>query len=313
MAEIIEMEFKSFAQMIIALPDEKSCRLYLEKVRWDNAPTCPHCASQKHYKLKTKGEFKGLYKCGDCKVRYTVTVGTIFEGSHIPLKKWFIAIFLFSAHKKGISSYQIAEDLGLTQKSAWYMLSRIRHIYDCEKETSDSIAYCDETFVGGKNKNRHKDKKVAKCQGRSFKDKTPVFGLIQDGKVYTKVIPDTKQKTLQPLIKELIQAGTTLVTDEWHGYNGLSVSYNHVYVNHSAKQYSVDGYSTNSVENFWSHLKRGINGIYHQVSPKHLQKYCDEFAFRFNNRESESSEKFNLSLTKSSKGRLRYKDLISAR
>lgn len=308
------LEFKSFTQMIIALPDDDSCREYLEQIRWEGKPTCPHCADQEHYRLKVKGEFKGLYKCRSCRNRYTVTVGTVFEGTHISLRKWFIAIYLFGVHKKGISSYQLADDLGITQKSAWYMLSRIRYMYDVESEMSSSPAYCDETFVGGKNKNRHKDKKVVRCHGRSFRDKTPVFGIIQDGKIRTRVIPDTKKETLVPLVLELLPEGSMLITDEWQGYRSLSGSYNHVTVNHAGKQYvSEDGYSTNNVENFWSHLKRGIIGVYHNVSPKHLQKYCDEFAFRFNNRVSGPSEKFNLSLILTSKGRLRYKQLIQNR
>jgi len=298
--------------MIMALPDDQACRLHLEKIRWNETPTCPHCASTKHYKLKTKGEFKGLYKCGECKQRYTVTVGTIFEGTHISLRSWFIAIYLFGTHKKGISSYQIADDLGITQKSAWYMLSRIRYMYELEPEQTEGIAYCDETFVGGKNKNRHKDKKVERAHGRSFKDKTPVFGMMQNGKMYTKVVVDTKKATIAPIVKSLLKEGSTLVTDEWKAYRGMHMSYDHRMVNHAGKQYvSEEGYSTNNVENFWSHLKRGLIGVYHQVSSKHLQKYCDEFTFRFNNRDCDPSQKFNLSLVLSSRGRLRYKHLTN--
>lgn len=304
-------EFKSFSQMITALPTDEACRIHFEKIRWNNKAACPHCGSVKSYQLCVKGEFKGNYKCGDCRLRYNVKTKTIFEGTHIGLRKWFIAIFLFGSHKKGISSHQIAEDLGITQKSAWFMLCRIRHLYQEDVQTlSNDTAYCDETFVGGKNKNRHKDKKVEKSQGRSYKDKTPVFGMIQNGRIYTRVIPDTKSSTLGPLVRQLLPEGTTLVTDEWKGYRGLSDTYEHFYVNHSAKQYEVDGYSTNCVENFWSHLKRGIIGVYHHVTGKHLQKYCDEFAFRFNFRSFEPAIRFDLSLVMSERGRLPYKVLI---
>lgn len=308
-----KLEFKSFAEMLRVLPDEKSCREYLEDVLWEGKPKCPHCEGQKAYKLNVKGEFNGLYKCGTCRKRYTVRVGTIFENSPIGLRHWFIAVYLFSSHKRGISSYQLAEDLGLTQKTAWFMLSRIRHSYkqDVPDIQQDMVITMDETFVGGKNKNRHADKKVKQSQGRSYKDKTPVFGMMQDGKVYTKVVPDTKSMTLQPLVWELVPQGSTIVTDEWTGYAGLDRYYNQKVVNHGAKNYVTDdGYTSNPVENHWSHLKRSIIGTYYQVSRKHLQKYCDEMAFRYNEREEKPTQKFNLTLLRMGRENLKYADLI---
>lgn len=209
--------------MLKVLPDDESCRKYLELIRWNGVPSCPHCdtVNEAHYKLKTKGEFKGLYKCKDCKQRFTVTVGTMFEGSHISLRKWFIAMYIFSSHKKGISSHQLANDLGITQKSAWFMLGRIRLAFgvkDISKKI-DGIVQTDETFVGGKNKNRHADKKVEESQGCSVKDKTPVMGVIQpNGKVFLSVVPNTKASTLKPIIEKLVQEGSVVVTDEWLGY-----------------------------------------------------------------------------------------------
>lgn len=308
------LEFKSLVQLLKALPDEKSCREHLEQIRWEGNPICPHCKKTKHYKLKVKREFNGLYKCAECSKKYTVKIGTIFESSPIPLRTWFIAIFIFTSHKRGISSYQLAEDLGVTQKTSWFMLSRLRSAFvQPVPEKSLSVATMDETFVGGKNKNRHKNKKVKNSQGRSFKDKTPVFGMIQSRRIYTRVIPNTQGETLKPLVKELVKEGATIVTDEWMGYTGLNSTYDHVYVNHNLKQYSTEqGLSSNNVENFWSHLKRSINGTYYQVSRKHLQKYCDEMSFRFNSREENAGQKFNHSLTLMAQTRLRYKDLISA-
>lgn len=278
--------FTSFAKMLEVLPDDNSCREYLELIRWNGEPRCPQCGYTDSYRLKTKGVFKGLYKCSNCRERFTVTVGTMFEGSHISLRKWFIAIYIFSSHKKGISSHQLAKDLGITQKSAWFMLGRIRLAFEVkEVKQMDGVISADETFVGGKNKNRHADKKVLESQGRSVKDKTPVLGMLKaGGDVHTTVVPDTKATTLKPIIKNMVADGSIIVTDEWLGYSGLSKDFPHVVINHNEDEYVRGAFHTNGIENFWSVLKRGIYGIYHQVSPKHLHRYCNEFSYRYNAR-----------------------------
>lgn len=305
-------KFNSLTTMLAALPDDAACRSYLEQKIWNGTPTCPYCKCTKAYTLKTKGVFKGMYKCGDCKQRYTVTIGTMFEGSHVPLRKWFIAIYIFSLHKKGISSHQLASDLGVTQKTAWFMLSRIRQAFS-QKDADikqDGCFQADETFIGGKNKNRHADKKVIESQGRSVKDKTPVFGLLQSGgKVRTAVITDTKASTIKPIIKRMVAEGAIIITDEWVAYKGLASTHSHVVLNHKENEYVRGGFHNNGIENFWSHLKRGIYGIYHHVSPKHLTRYCDEFAFRYNARKESVNERFDYSLLNSTK--LTYKKLTS--
>lgn len=307
--------FKSFAEMLKVLPNEAACRDYLELILWEGEPVCPHCASKnkEHYKLKTKGQFKGLYKCKDCRERFTVTVGTIFEGSHIDLRKWFIAVYIFSSHKKGVSSHQLARDLGVTQKSAWFMLSRIRYAFQqkCLKTKLDGVIQADESFVGGKNKNRHADKKVQNAQVRSVKDKTPVLEVVKaGGDLHLTVVKDTKATILKPLIENMVSQGSIVVTDEWTGYQGLSDHCAHVVLNHKDEEYVRSAFHTNSIENFWSLLKRGIYGIYHQVSPKHLNRDCDEFAYRYNSRKAGSTERFDVSLKKIG-GRLTYKELIA--
>jgi transposase-like protein len=307
--------FKSFYQMLEVLPNDNACRLFLEDLRWNGTPVCPHCGSvnESHYKLNTKGVFNGLYKCKDCRERLTVTVGTMFEGSHVPLRKWFIAIYIFTAHKKGISSIQLGKDLGITQKSAWFVLSRLRNNFQAKSDIKfDGIIQCDESFLGGKNKNKHASKRTENAQGRSVKDKTPVFGMIENGdQVYTQVIADTKATTLKPIIEKLVEKGAIIVSDEWNGYTGLKKDYKHTVVNHNGNEFKNDlGFHNNGIEGFWSLLKRGIYGIYHQVSPKHLNKYCDEFAFRYNTRKITDSEKFSLSLLKA-ESRLTYKQLIA--
>jgi transposase-like protein len=306
-------KFKSFYNTLQVLPDDNACRFFLEDLRWNGVPLCPHCASanENHYKLKVKGLLNGLYKCKDCRERFTVTVGTMFEGSHIPLRKWFIAIYIFTAHKKGISSIQLGKDLGITQKSAWFVLSRLRNNFKPAFDLKfDGLTQMDESFIGGKIKNRHISKSIAEAQGRSVKGKTPVFGMVNNEEVYTEVIADTKASTLKPIIEKMVDKGSIVVSDEWSGYNGLSKDFAHVVVKHKNNEFVTEkGIHTNSIEGFWSLLKRGIYGKYHQVSRKHLNMYCDEFSFRYNARKVSDSERFNLSLLKA-QNRLTYKELI---
>jgi len=217
--------FKSVIQMITTLDTDKACREHLERLRWNGEPICPHCGSQRpnHYQLKYDGAFNGLYKCKDCRKRFTVTVGTIFHGSQISLRKWFMSIYIFSSHKKGISSVQLSKDLDITQKSAWFMLSRIRNSFKTDVDFQfEGLVQVDETFIGGKNKNRSKDKKVEKTQGRSVKTKTPVFGMLCEGLIYTEVVQNTRGGTLKPIIRKKVKVGCTVVSDGWMGYRGLS-------------------------------------------------------------------------------------------
>ena len=311
--ENIQTSFKSFAHMLEMLPTDNACREFLEQIRWGGSPVCPHCGVQnkEHYKLKQKGEFNGLYKCKDCRQRFTVTVGTIFEGSHIKLRKWFIAIYIFTSHKKGISSLQLHRDLGITQKTAWFMLGRLRNTFNITPKVQfTGTTQADETFVGGKNKNRHANKKVENSQGRSSKDKTPIFGLVNDGTVTTRVVRNTKSETLKPIINEMVEAGSIIVTDEWTGYIGLSNNYQHGILKHNSNQFVNNSFHTNSIEGFWPLLKRGIFGIYHSASPKHLSTYCNEFSYRYNTRKITDGERFSMTLANYSE-RLKYKDLIN--
>lgn len=191
------------------------------------------------------------------------------------------------------------------------MLGRLRNTFK-EKSTVNftGSTQADETFIGGKNKNRHEHKKVKESQGRSIKDKTPVFGLLNNGQVSTEVVTDTKASTLKPIIEKMIEKGSIVITDEWGAYNGLNADYQHEVLKHNDGQFVNDNnFHTNSVEGFWSLLKRGIYGIYHSASPKHLNKYCDEFSYRYNTRNITDGNRFNLSLVNADE-RLTYKQLI---
>ncbi|HZX58976.1 MAG TPA: IS1595 family transposase [Mucilaginibacter sp.] len=301
-------EFKSLVDLLKKFPDEKTCIEHLEAIRWNGNVVSPFDPTSKVYKC---AGFK--YKCKNTGKYFNVRTGTIFEDTKVPIQKWFMAIYIVNSHKKGISSHQLAKDIEITQKSAWFIIHRIRYAQDHQnfKKTLRDVVQADESFFGGKNKNRHASKKVKynESKGRAFKDKTPVLGLMQYGQVSLTVIPNTQAETMRPIIQNLVEKGSILVTDEYDPYRWLRGHCFHVIVNHSRGQYVNGAFHTNSIEGFWSHFKRGVYGIYHQVSRKHLHRYCAEFAFRYNTRKITDPNRFNLCLTGIEK-RLTYKELI---
>ena len=307
---MISTHFESVIDLVTKFPTQEVCIKYLEQIRWDNEPISPFDEDSIVYKCKG-----GKYRCKNTGKYFNVCTGTMFEGTKIGLQKWFVAIWLITSHKKGISSVQLSKDLGVTQKTAWTLAHKIRNCFGIENEGElEGTISVDESFVGGKNKNRHKDKKVPMSQGRSFKDKTPVFGLLQrNGKLRAIVISDTKAKTLQPIIKRIVKHQSTLISDEWLGYRGIGAHYKHYVVDHSKKQY-VDYNNpeihTNDIEGFWGIMKRSYNGIYNWWSKKHMQKYVDEFVFRYNTRKLTESDKFNWLLLNANI-RLTYNELIT--
>jgi transposase-like protein len=304
-------EFKSMLELVKAFPDEQSCINHLEKILWYRGIVSPFDPSSKVYKCKDN-----RYRCKNTGKYFNVKTNTMFDNTKVELQKWFLAIWLVCSYKKGISSIQLSKEINVTQKTAWFMLQRIRACFGIDNDKPlEGIIEADETFVGGKNKNRHKDKKVAQSQGRSFKDKTPVLGLLErGGNVRAFVIPNTQAKTIQPIIKQHVAKDSVLISDEWHGYRGLHSMYDHHVVDHGKKQYvSYDNpeIHSNTIEGFWGILKRSYNGIYNWWSRKHMQKYVDEFVFRYNLRQVQNSERFNLLLLNSGI-RTKYKELINA-
>jgi transposase-like protein len=279
---------KTLQQVIRYFSDEQICIDTVAQMRWPDGPVCPACGHKEHYYLKTQRR----WKCKECYRQFSVKLGTIFEDSPLPLDKWLCAMWLIANCKNGISSCEVAKDLGITQKSAWFMLHRIRKSMQNGSLVKiggpESEVEVDETFIGGKARNMHKSKKIGKgYQHRGIVNKTIVMGMLErGGNVTTKVIQDREKGTLHGHVAECIEAGTNVYSDEWGAYNGLSEldeNYKHQVINHAEKY--VDGrVHTNGLENFWSLTKRTLAGTYVSVEPFHLFRYLDEQAYRFNNR-----------------------------
>ncbi len=298
-------EFKSIIELMTYFDTEQKCVEYLESIRWRNGVTSPFDPSSKIYKLKNH-----RYYCKNTGKIFNVKTKTLFDSSNVKLRKWFVAIWLMTSHKKGISSYQLSRDINVTQKTAWFMLQRIRNCYATENEGELSgEVEVDETYVGGKNKNRSTAKKVSCSQGRSGKDKTPVLGMVErEGKLVAKTLENTSAGTITPEIVKRVKSAI-LYTDEWLGYNTVGKMYKRFIVKHNKGEYANGKACTNTIEGFWSLLKRGIFGIYHFTSRKHLQRYVDEFVFRYNSREISDGNRFNLFLC-NSECRITYKNLV---
>ena len=267
-------------------PTNEDCLEHLESIRWkDGEPQCPYCVSKRTTPLK--GEKR--YHCNACNTSFSVTVGTIFHKTKVDLQKWFLAISLVLNAKKGISSRQLARDIDVNKNTAWYMLMRIRKAMIEHGDLLEGIVEADETYVGGKNKNRHNDKKTKGGQGRNTKDKVPVIGVMQrGGKVRAKKSKNVTSRTLKSFIGENVKKGSNLMTDEWVSYKGLDKYYQHQIVSHGKGEYVSGNAHTNSIENFWSIFKRGIVGQYHKISVKHINSYLHEFCFPFNHRNTDN-------------------------
>ncbi len=283
---------------------EHQARQYLEKIRWPEGPTCPRCKKQEI--IAVSGGRAGLYNCRCCRRQFTMTVGTIFEGSHISLAKWVQAFHLLCASKKGMSALQLSRMLGITYKSAWHMAHRIRYVMQ-PSSTSPRLkgtVEADETFVGGGP--NHKAKTPTKAR------KTPVFAAVErDGGARTKVLPSLSAKSLNIAMVRSINPRAVLMTDERPAYDRLGAKYErHLSVKHSAGEYVRGNVYTNTVESFFALLKRGIMGSYHHVSRKHLPRYCDEFAFRWSHRGVSDAIRTTTALRQTTGKRLQYKQVI---
>lgn len=292
------------------LSDDEA-RAYLENLRWPDGPVCPHCGSKNAVALQGKAHRKGVKKCRDCRKQFTVTVGSIFERSHVPLRHWVYAYARMCASKKGISAKQLERELGVSYKTAWFMCHRIRHsMSPVNAEPLSGIVEVDETYVGGKP--RPGDGKVHK-RGRGT-SKIPVVALVErDGRVVNSPVPNVTRETLKDAILSNVDPDAAVYTDEFKGYYGMGEHVAvHETVNHSQGQYArEDGIHSNTVESYFALLKRGVYGTYHHLSRQHLQRYCDEFAFRWDFRKVSDAERTIQALLRSEGKRLTFHQVTS--
>ncbi len=286
---------------------ESGARAYMESLRWPDGPICPHCGCTDVIVLGGKSTRAGLKKCRACKGQFTVTVGTIFEKSHVSLRKWLIALALMVQSKKGISALQVQRTLGLgSYQTAWFLCHRVREAMKSGPlaDLLSGRVEADETYVGGK-------KRKGSPYRHRLENKTPVIALVErDGRVKTRVVRVVNGENLKSFIRESVDPDSTILSDEHAGYKGIGKEFKggHHSVKHSRREYSRDGWiHCNTAESYFALLKRGIVGAFHSVSPEHLHRYADEFSFRWDTRKMSDSERFETLLKACPGKRLQYK------
>lgn len=293
-------EFKTLAEFLKAFNSEEACRKHFEVIRFADGDFCPHC---KHDKINRFTDGK-RYRCAKCKQDFTIKTGTIFGESKLPIQKWFIAIYLLTTRKKGISSIELSKQVGVSQKTAWFMDHRIREAMKQGKGKLIGVVEADETYLGGYHPQKH-----------GFSKKSAIMGMTErGGEIRAFSIPNRETHVILNALTENVDRDAHLITDDAGVYRKTArVGYRHDSVKHSRKQYVKKGnIHTNSIESFWALFKRNYHGTYHHMSKKHLQKYIDEVSFRFNNREVEMNHLFN-EVTKliAKRGKISYKTLTA--
>ncbi len=303
---------KTLQEAIIYFADADTCVTFMAMLRWPEGVTCPHCEGKAVSYLSSRRMWKCMNKT--CHKQFSVKRGTVMEDSAIGLDKWLCAIWMIANAKNGISSYEIHRALGVTQKSAWFLLHRIRLAMQTGTfEKLSGTVEVDETFIGGLSRNMHKDKREAKISSTGGCGKAIVMGLLErHGNVRTKVIFDRSKETMQDVVRQHVECGSEVMTDAWKSYRGLDPEYVHQFIDH-AETYVNGNVHTNSIENFWCLLKRSIKGTYVSVEPFHLFRYLDEQAFRFNERKGKDADRFVEAVKNVAGKRLTYEELTGGR
>jgi transposase-like protein len=312
-AQNLSMDSMNLSALAKHFSDETAARELLESMRWPNGAACPKCGGADPYKLNRKAGSStrpGVWKCRACRKQFTVTVGTVFEDSHIPLSKWLLAIHLLASSKKGMSAHQLHRNLDISYKAAWFMAHRLRYAMQQGPMTAlmSGTVEVDETYIGARNKRGTK-------RGRPGAEshKTPVVALVErgTGRVRAFTMPRVTAENLKAAIRENVQANTAIMTDEFSAYKAIGLT-NHQTVNHGEGEYVRGNVHSNTAEGFFSLLKRGINGVYHHVSRGHLNRYCDEFAFRYELRKIDDGTRAEMVVSGAEGKRLTYKQPVAS-
>ncbi len=302
-------QFNSLVDLMMAFPNEQAAIDHFRAIRWRDGAFCPHCNSEKVYHFSDGKS----HKCGDCRKRFSIKVGTIFEDSKIPLVKWFMAIWTLTSHRNGIASTQLARDILVTQKTAWFMLHRLRSAAQTKSfnKTLSGTVEADGPYAGGKEENKHERKKLHALRGEVRK--SPVLGIKQrNGEVRSGKSDGLTGSTAKDMIRKNVEAGVALITDEAPVYRCIEGGFGQFTVNHSTKEYVRDRFfHKNSIESAWALLKRQFIGICHHVSPKHLQRYLDEVRFYQNRCDVGEGFRVNQLLAATNGKQLCYKELIA--